>query len=85
MGLFVGVTVLVLLMACLCRTGEGPDFIQPDRGGRALPGRGFGPGQGGVTRQQALNLWVCGGIYVVLAVRLPDRQRQRLLGLHQYV
>ena len=22
MGLFVGVTVLVLLMACLCRTGE---------------------------------------------------------------
>lgn len=67
MGLFVGVTVLVLLMACLCRTGEGPDFIQPDRGGRALPGRGFGPGQGGVTRQQALNLWVCGGIYVVLA------------------
>lgn len=67
MGLFVGVTVLVLLMACLCRTGEGPDFIRPDRGGRALPGRGFGPGQGGVTRQQALNLWVCGGIYVVLA------------------
>lgn len=67
MGLFVGVTVLVLLMACLCRTGEGPDLIRPDRNGQALSSRGFGPGQGGVTRQQALNLWVCGGIYVVLA------------------
>ena len=28
MGLFVGVTVLVLLMACLCRTGEGRNGLR---------------------------------------------------------
>ncbi len=58
MILFVGVTVLVLLMACFCDTRES---------GRAGAGEWALARRGGMTREQALKLWACGGIYVVLA------------------
>jgi len=67
MILFVGVTLLALLMACFCNTEESVqlhmDGAVPGRG--ALQGRR--PGRGGMTRRQALNLWICGGIYALLS------------------
>lgn len=71
MVLFVGVTLLVLLMAYFCNTEESvqlhmdgtKDLCTP--GNRALRGRRWG--RGGMTRQQALNLWICGGIYMILS------------------
>lgn len=69
MVLFVGVTLVVLLLAYFCNTGEnvqlhmdsmGPRTISVDRDLQRK-------GPGGMTRQQALNLWICGGIYVILA------------------
>lgn len=70
MILFVGVTVLVLLMAFFCNTAG-----QPVEGGKeeslqlhtGAGGNGPGRTQGGMTRQHALNLWLCGGIYVILS------------------
>lgn len=68
MVLFVGVTLLALLMAYFCNTEES---VQLHMGGPlnpAAPRAGGGPGgRGGINRQQALNLWICGGIYVVLS------------------
>lgn len=75
MALFVGVTALVLLMACFCDTREsvqlhmdggrvcrhtpgGTSAESGCRAGRQSPIR---------TRQQALNLWICAGIYVILS------------------
>lgn len=60
MLLFVGVTVLVLIMAAFYSAPEG---MQLYRGAERFAGRH----QGGMTRQQARNLWVCVGIYVVLS------------------
>lgn len=60
MLLFVGVTVLVLIMAAIYSAPEG---MQLYRGAERFAGRH----QGGMTRQQARNLWVCVGIYVVLS------------------
>lgn len=60
MLLFVGVTVLVLIMASFYSAPEG---MQLYRGAERFAGRH----QGGMTRQQARNLWVCVGIYVVLS------------------
>lgn len=60
MLLFVGVTVLVLIMAAFYSAPEG---MQLYRGAERFAGRH----QGGLTRQQARNLWVCVGIYVVLS------------------
>lgn len=61
MILFVGVTVLVLLMAYFCNTEESVQLHMKTDGDR--PGRVHGA----MTRQHALNLWLCGGIYVILA------------------
>lgn len=59
MILFVGVTVLVLLTAFFCDTsGNAQLYTEADRRVRA---------RGGMTRQQALNLWLCAGIYVILS------------------
>lgn len=52
MILFVGVSVLVLLLAYFCNTAASE---QPERL------------RSGMTRQHALNLWLCGGIYVILS------------------
>lgn len=60
MLLFVGVIVLVLIMAAFYSAPEG---MQLYRGVERFAGRH----QGGMTRQQARNLWVCVGIYVVLS------------------
>lgn len=61
MVLFVGVTVLVLLMAYFCNTSESVQLHRKaDRGTQA-------GAQGIMTRQHALNLWLCGGIYVILS------------------
>lgn len=62
MILFVGVTVLVLLMACFCDTRGSVQLHRETKAGDFTPVR-----RGGMTRQQALNLWVCGGIYVILS------------------
>lgn len=62
MLLFVGVTILALAMAAFYSAPEG---IQLYRGTGAE--RSTGRHRGGLTRQQARNLWVCGGIYVVLS------------------
>lgn len=62
MLLFVGVTILALAMAAFYSAPEG---IQLYRGTGAE--RFAGRHQGGMTRQQARNLWVCVGIYVVLS------------------
>ncbi len=71
MVLFVGVTALVLLMACFCNTGESVQLhMDGAMGLKALEsgGQEYNPsGRGGMTRQQALNLWICGGIYVILS------------------
>lgn len=61
MILFVGVTVLVLLMAFFCNTEESVQLHMGTDGGK--PGRV----QGVMTRQRALNLWLIGGIYVILS------------------
>ena len=71
MVLFVSVTVLVLLMAYFCNTEESVQ-LHMDGAGAAWPPepgalRGRPSGRGGMTRQQALNLWICGGIYVILS------------------
>lgn len=61
MVLFVGVTALVLLISYFCNTEE---TVQ-------LHKKAFGEQQAGLrkrmTRQHALNLWLCGGIYVILS------------------
>lgn len=62
MLLFVGVTVLVLLMAAFY---SEPGSVQPYREGGA--GSSGGRRRGGLTRQQAMNLWVCVGIFTVLS------------------
>lgn len=62
MLLFVGVTILALAMAAFYSAPEG---IQLYRGAGAE--RSAGRYRGGLTRQQARNLWVCAGIYVVLS------------------
>lgn len=62
MLLFVGVTILALAMAAFYSAPEG---IQLYRG--AGEERSAGRYRGGLTRQQARNLWVCAGIYVVLS------------------
>lgn len=62
MLLFVGVTILALAMAAFYSAPEG---IQLYRG--AGEERSAGRYRGGLTRQQARNLWVCVGIYVVLS------------------
>lgn len=72
MVLFVGVTVLVLLMAYFCNTDEGMDAISQARpaicGNRvSLTVQRNNTARRGMTRQRALNLWICGGIYVILA------------------
>lgn len=60
MILFVGVTVLVLLMAYFCNTSESVQLhMSTDRHRQS-------GAQGIMTRQHALNLWLCGGIYVIL-------------------
>lgn len=59
MILFVGVTVLALLMACFCETRES---VQLHREAGTVWAR-----RGGMTREQALKLWGCGGIYVILS------------------
>lgn len=61
MVLFVGVTVLVLLMAYFCNTGESVQWHM-----RAVSDRQMGL-RSRMTRQHALNLWLCGGIYVILS------------------
>lgn len=53
MILFVGVTVLVLLMAYFCNTADRTAIC--------------GKEKGVMTRQHALNLWLCVGIYVILS------------------
>ncbi len=75
MVLFVGVTVLVLLMACFCDTRESVQLhMDGGRVCRHTPGgisaeSGCGTGRQSPvrTRQQALNLWICAGIYVILS------------------
>lgn len=60
MILFVGVTVLVLLMSYFCNTSESVQLhMNTDRQRQS-------GAQGIMTRQHALNLWLCGGIYVIL-------------------
>lgn len=60
MILFVGVTVLVLLMAYFCNTSESVQLhMSTDRHRQS-------GAQGIMTRQHALNLWLCVGIYVIL-------------------
>lgn len=59
MILFVGVTVLALLMACFC---SAQTSVQLHSGTGAAWMR-----RGGMTREQALKLWGCGGIYVILS------------------
>lgn len=60
MILFVGVTVLVLLMAYFCNTSESVQLhMSTDRHRQS-------GAQRIMTRQHALNLWLCGGIYVIL-------------------
>ncbi|MCM1118645.1 MAG: EpsG family protein [bacterium] len=59
MILFVGVTALVLATAFFCNTSENAQlYTEANRRVRT---------RGGMTRQQALNLWLCAGIYVVLS------------------
>lgn len=60
MILFVGVTVLVLLMAYFCNTSESVQLHMNTDRHRPSGARGI------MTRQHALNLWLCGGIYVIL-------------------
>lgn len=68
MVLFVGVTVLVLLMAYFCDTKESVQLHMDSLSNPALPeSGGRPPGRGGLNRQQALNLWICGGIYGILS------------------
>lgn len=68
MVLFVGVTVLVLLMAYFCNTEESVQLHRGSSQPPALPEAvGRHSGRGGINRQQALNLWICGGIYVILS------------------
>lgn len=82
MVLFVGVTVLVLLMAYFCNTGESVQLhmdVWPGSretsgkatlSGQALSGASHscpGPVSCGMPRQRALNLWICAGIYTVLS------------------
>ena len=69
MVLFVCVTILVLLMAYFCNTEESVQLHMD--GAEGMPGRetlGDKPARvRGMTRQQALNLWICGGIYGILS------------------
>lgn len=66
MILFVGVTVLVLLMAYFCNTADRP--VVDGRGeSLQLHMSARENSQGRMTRQHALNLWLCGGIYVILS------------------
>lgn len=75
MILFVGLTVLVLLLACFCNTRESVQLHMDSRlvgretadTGWTAIGNGAGLKSGPMTRQQALNLWICGGIYVLLS------------------
>lgn len=62
MLLFVGVTFLALLMAAFYRAPEGVQLYRQDGAAGAVGRR-----RGGLNRQQAVNLWVCGGIYAVLS------------------
>ena len=60
MILYVGVTVLALLMACFCSAQTNVQ-LHRETPPRLLARRG------GMTREQALKLWACGGIYVILS------------------
>ncbi|MBD5527047.1 MAG: EpsG family protein [Lachnospiraceae bacterium] len=60
MILFVGVTVLALLMACFCGSQTSVQLH------REMPPTLLAH-RGGMTREQALKLWACGGIYVILS------------------
>lgn len=70
MILFVGVTVLVLLMAYFCNTADRTAICRKAEGvqlHRNADGDRQGWRRGVMTRQHALNLWLCGGIYVILS------------------
>lgn len=60
MVLFLGVTILSLLLAYFCRNEEQVQLHMVDKSGRVLPGTGM-------TRQEALNRTLCVAIYVILA------------------
>lgn len=60
MILFVGVTVLVLLMAYFCNTADRTAICRKEEGVQLHRNAGG-------DRQHALNLWLCGGIYVILS------------------
>ena len=72
MILFVGLTVLVLLLACFCNTRESVQLHMDSRlvgretadTGWTAIGNGAGLNSGPMTRQQALNLWCCCLLYL---------------------
>lgn len=70
MVLFVGVTALVLLMACFCDTRESVQLHRESGGSCRNTAGDISRTSGvyrGLTRQRALNLWICAGIYVILS------------------